>query len=285
MGRITVTHASESEAPACLALLPQLKGAPAEFLIAREDGVLAGAAGLAWRSWSDPPGMPLSIEVLPLARRRGVGRRLFEAAAALAAGETQGLWSPRPSAPDSVEALFLQACGFRRQRRRMHFESSTDALLDHVRPLAERLQATGRLPPDARIVPAAEAPLDELGWLVSAEFGGGPFEAADLLRHKSANAADRSLALICGQTLIGAVMWRIEDGVGVVEALLVAPGWRGGWPNLVLLQAGLERGKGEGYETFRFDCDETVLHTMELARRCGAREVARADLYYYAVAP
>ncbi len=285
MGSIVVTHATESEALACLALLPQMKAAPAEFLIARLDGELAGAAGLMWRSWSDPAGMPLSVEVLPHVRRRGVGRRLFDAAVSLAAGETAGLWSPGPSAPDSPEALFLRACAFQRRRRRHYFEARVDALLDHIRPFVEQMRRSDRIPHDARIAPMSQAMLDELGWLVSAEFGRSPFDTTDLLRHKGDQASDRSLALTCDGRTIGAVIGRIEQPTAIVEAILVAPGWRGGWPNLLLLRSGLERAKAEGCEDFRFDCEETVRHTMELARRCGARETALADLHYYAIDP
>jgi GNAT superfamily N-acetyltransferase len=68
------------------------------------------------------------------------------------------------------------------------------------------------------------------------------------------------------------VLWRIETGVGLVEARVVHPKFRGGWSNLVLMEAGLMRALDEAVVRFRFQCDDTVRDTIRLARRCGALE-------------
>ncbi len=288
MEDIRVTLATEREAPACLALLPEAQGVPVELLIARRRGVFAGAAGLYWRSWSKPGGFPTQIHVLPLQRRQGVGRRLLQEAALLAAPETEGLWSLRPAKPQSPEALFMQACGFVPRRRQHHFQARIEVLLTHLAPLVARLRAHGRIPPDVQVVSLAEAPLEEVGWLVSAELGGGPIEALHRLRQRDAAPApdnlDRSLAVLHEGHVIGAMLWRLKDGLATVDARVVAPRWRNGWPNLLLLEASLLRARDEGIADFRFYCDETVRDTLRLAQRASAVEVASDALFYYAIA-
>src|SRR5258708_7744717 len=96
MSTVSVGPASEAEAVACLALLPEVPPSPAEFLIARQDGRLAGAAAVVWRSWAKPGGFPVRVHVLPTMRRQGVGRRLMTEAVGLATGEAEGLWSLEP---------------------------------------------------------------------------------------------------------------------------------------------------------------------------------------------
>ena len=82
----------------------------------------------------------------------------------------------------------------------------------------------------------------------------------------------------------GVLLSHLKDGVQVVEGRIVAPGRRNGWPNLVLLEAGLRRARDEGVSVFQFHCDDTVRDTISLAKRCAARETARKALYYYALA-
>ncbi len=287
MSGLTVDMALEHEAPACVALLPEARGLQTELLIARRDGALAGAAALVWQSWSSPGGFPIALRVLPDERGRGIGRALMRRAAALAAPETDGLWSAEPLDLDSPAARFLQACGFEPRRRQHHFLGRVDVMVRHLAPLLQRTRARGRIPADMRIVPLAEAPFDEIGWLVSAELGGGPLRATYGLRQRRGEGradSDRSLVILQGDQVAAVILWQIEDGVAVIDARVVAPGWRGDWPNLVLLEAALLRMKTEGVEAFRFHCDETVADTLSLARRCDAAETARKALFYYAIA-
>lgn len=289
MGAITVALAEEREAAACLALLPDAQGLPAELLIARRGGEFAGAAALIWRNWSQPAGFPITVQVLPADRRKGVGRSLVAAAVSLAAGETPGLWSLSPTAEDGAAAAFMGACGFVVQRRQHHFLADIAPLLDHLRPQVRRLRSHGHVPAEARIVPLAEAPLEEVGWLVSAEFGGGPVRALQRLERRGVNGAarsrsERSMVALQGDRVAGVLLCGVKDGVGVVDGWITAPAWRNGWPNLLLFEAVLSRSQDDGLEEFRFHCDDAATHTLSLAKRCAATEVARSGLYYYALA-
>jgi GNAT superfamily N-acetyltransferase len=288
MDAISVTPASDQEARACLALLPEVWGIPVELLIARRDGAFVGAAALSWKSWATPAGFPLLIHVLPTERRRGVGRRLLQEATSMATEETDGLWSFTTIADGSEAAAFMRACGFSILRRHHHFEAAVEALLADIAPRAERLRARGRTPEGLSIIPLAAAPLDDVGWMVSIELGGSPDLALrGLARRVSAageQAGDRSLVVMCGAEAVAVVLWRIEDGVGLVEARVVHPRYRGGWSNVLLMEAGLSRGRDEGIVRFRFHCDDTVRDTLRLAQRCGAIETETKATWYYAIA-
>ncbi|MBV8681851.1 MAG: GNAT family N-acetyltransferase, partial [Caulobacteraceae bacterium] len=124
INKIDVALASDQDARACLALLPEVAGAPVELLIARRGGELAGAAAISWQSWTTPAGFPVLIHVIPDHRRLGVGRRLLEVSAELAAEETDGLWSFSPVAGESEAARFMESCGFTPFRRKHHFEAT-----------------------------------------------------------------------------------------------------------------------------------------------------------------
>ena len=282
MEAVTVDPARETEAAACLALLPEAVGLPAELLIAKRAHAIVGAAAVHWRNVSQPPGFPLAIHVLPPERRQGIGRLLLDAAIDLALVDTDGFWSLKPVA-DASAAAFLLACGFEARRQEHHFEAAIDALLADVAPRSERLRARGRVPGDLKLAPLAQAPLEEVGRLVARALGSAPAHAAEQLRRRVDGAVafqDRSRVALRDGRVEGVILWQITDGVAVVEARVVHPRNRGGWLNAVLLEDGLVRGKAEGLDRLRFHCEDSVRDTLSLARRCDAVETGRPAFYY-----
>ena len=278
MEDITVSIAGDHEARAYLALLPEARSAPAEFLIARRGEALVGAAAIFWQSWATPAGFPILIEVIPPERRGGAGRAMLAAAAELVSEETDGLWTFSAYDEDDVARHFLQACGFHRQRRQHFFQARIDDLLANITPLLTRLRRRDTGGPPLVITSLGDAPLGEIGWLVSAELGGGPFTAEARMRAQTApesRVRDRSQVAMIGDAVAGVILWRIDpDDIAVVDARVVAAPWRGGSTNLALLEAGLLRGKAEGLTEVRFHCDDTIRDTLSLARRAQAREIA-----------
>jgi GNAT superfamily N-acetyltransferase len=279
MQEISVSRATEAESRACLALLPELAGAQPELLIARRGGDLAGAAGLVWRVRPDPRGFPLSVHVVAPHRRLGIGRRLLAAAADLAANETDGLWSRMILDDDAPAIGFLRACGFNPRRQRLDFEAPVESLLSHLRPLLDRLRRR-ELGGEATIVPLADAPREDLAWLLTAELGGDPLRVIAAL---GSQAADGMAGLVDGR-VAGAILWTPEGDVAKVEARVVAAPHRGGPLNLLLLEAGLLAVAPRGITRFSFYCDDTVRDTLKLAQRCAATQTSAGSLYYYAIA-
>jgi GNAT superfamily N-acetyltransferase len=283
---LTVARATEAEAPACIALLPALRETAAEFLIARLDGELAGAAGIIWRNRREGDGFPLDIEVLPARRRRGVGRALAAAAEASMAGEAAGLWSQRRLETGSDAAAFAEACGFAARRRERYFRAEVARVAELATPLMARLRARGHIPEDVRILPLREASLEEVGWLVSAEFGGGPGSALHFLRRAGETGGvdlDRSRVVMQGERMAAVALARWGDDGASLEAAVVAPAWRHGWANAALIEAIAAVGLDGGVREFRFHCGEDVLDTMQLAAKTAAVCEKTAALYYRAV--
>ena len=285
MEAVTVTLAQETEAGACLALLPEVAGTPVELLVAKRGHAVVGAAAIRWRNVSSPEGFPLSLHVIPPERRRGIGKQLLDAAVDLALDDAIGLWSLNPTTDEAATA-FMTRYRFEARRREHHFEAATDVLLAEIAPLTARLRDRGRLPKELRIAPLAAAPLAAVADLIARALGGAPGLAVDQLRRRTSGAeaaADRSRVALRGTEVEGAILWRVKAGVAIVDARVVHPRNRG-WLDALLLEDGLTRGKAEGLERLRFHCEDGVRDTLSLAKRCGAVETASPAFYYRALA-
>ncbi len=273
MPDVTITPAFEHETRAGLALLPEAAEWPVELLVAKRGPALVGAAAVRWRNESNPPGFAIAVHVTANERRRGVGRRLVEAAADLCLGESPGLWSLNPIVEGTPQARFATVCGFTAARREHHFEADTEAVLGVVGPTVSRLRDRGKLPDDLKLVPLGDAPLDRVARLLAGGStpGAGTIDRLTRYARDRDGVGDRSrIALRHGQ-VEGAIIWRRRGDVALVEMWAVHPRNRG-WLSLVLLEDGLVRGRAEGLRTLRFHCEETVRDTMILAEQCGAKE-------------
>jgi len=286
MEELEVRLAAEPEARACLALLPQTWTLPVELLIARTGGVMAGAAALYWQSWTTPAGFPADIHVLPQFRRKGIGRALLMAAAELAAPETDGLWSFTPFEARDEAAAFMTACGLTPHRGQRHFIGNAEDLRNDVEPMARHLRARNRLPATARIAPLSDDRLEDIAWLLSRELGGDPRRTLNGLNARlgAGAAMDWSLVAWDDDEPVAVLLCRIDAGVAIIDARAVSGRLRNRWPNILLLEAILLRGRTDGVTRFRFRCDETNRDTLSLARRSAAEETEATALYYYPIA-
>jgi GNAT superfamily N-acetyltransferase len=271
---LSVTKALEREVPACLAVLPEIGGVPAEFLIARMNGEFAGAAAVLWANWAEPAGFNFAVRVFEAARTRGVGRALVAAAAKLADGETDGLWSSQAIPPASAAARFLESCGFEPRRREHYFRAGVANMLDHIGPLARRYRGHGHIPDDAEVVSLsnAEAQLEEIAWLIAREFNTSPIVNVQTLRRRLGETGDHSLIARLGGEVAGVLLWHIQDGIAVADVRVVSKRWRSGWPNLLLMESGLQLARDLGLQEMKFFCDETLNDTMKLAKRGEGEE-------------
>jgi ribosomal protein S18 acetylase RimI-like enzyme len=274
MTQIVCREATASEAPACLALLPEAWGLPVHLLIARRDGRFAGAAALYWQSWADPPGFPVWLRVGPPFRRQGVGRALVEEAAALAAAEVGGLWSLRPVTANDEAIAFLEAQGFAPQGRSFVFRARIADLRASIAPILARARGRGGAIDEFRFEPVSEATLSDAAWLLAHGRLFDPIGAHRALRRRVDGgpeaALDRSHVALDGDTVAGVILWRIEDRRAFIDAQVVGEAWRGGPLYLLMLETQMVRGLGEGLTEIAFASDERATSTMGLARRSGA---------------
>jgi GNAT superfamily N-acetyltransferase len=279
---IRVTRAHESEAPACLALLPELGGAPAELLIARMDGEFAGAAGVVWTNWGEPAGFNVAVKVLQRVRGQGVGRKLITAAMDLIDGETDGLWSLQATPLDSPAAQFLEACGFAPRKWDHYFQIGVSRMLDHIGRIARRYRERGHIPPGADVVflSDVDAPVEEIAWLIARELNNHPLVHVQTLRRRFEDSADRSMIARFNGELVGVMLWRVESGVAIADVRVVARQWRSGWPNLLMMETGLLRAQKEGLDQIKFFSDESLNDTRNLAKRGEGKETDVKARYY-----
>lgn len=284
MENFTVEPAAPASLPACFALLPGLAFPDAVVFTARDDkGQLLGAGGVLWRGWGQPAGMPCWITVLPDSRRMGVGRRLLSAIAREAATEGADLIAVDMVEQGSDGALFASACGAVTEGRQFYFAGDPRALHVIVSPLVEMLRRRGRVPASARVVPLADAPLDEVKWLISTEFRTAPVRVQAMLGEAHASGRsptlfdrETSFVLMVGDQVAGALLsvWQAGRNAATVLCNLVGPTWRGGgWANAMLLDAYTHGIAEAGCYRVAFDCADDVRDTIGLARRGKADQL------------
>ena len=284
MNGLICALALPSEAPACLALVPEAHGLAPEWLIARRDGAFAGAAALFWRSWSTPGGFPLWLRVPEVHQKQGVGRALVEAARALARGETAGLWSMTPVADGSPAAAFLTACGFDARRREHHFQADIAIMLSVVSAKAEQARARGGAAARAELVDLTERHLEAVSWLISGEMGGGPLANLRGARQRMASPKGEhwrgsQVALVDGE-VAGAILWRMEQGVGVVDMAVVAERWRREHLTVIMMERCMALCLAEGVTQGRFHTQDSVENTFGVSRRLQSNATSTEARYY-----
>src|SRR4051812_10050124 len=105
-----------------------------------------------------------------------------------------------------------------------------------------------RIPEGARVVPISQAKPDRVAELVAAQFGVPPHETARRLVPGAASGFDLelSLALLNGDVLCGAMLASRSGSLLVIEINIVAPAWRRGWTNSMLVEAMARRGRAAG---------------------------------------
>lgn len=278
---ILIRVATDADMLGCRQILPEAfsaDGAP-EALVAIRTGapeLLVGACTVSWynspKSEAEPGGFPTLIHVVPAMRGQGIGRALMEATSLHCRADTVGLRSWLPVAVGSDVARFLERVGFNEHHRTLHFETGLAAFHSIVGGLRERLERTGRLPALGRISRLRDADAWDVAALVAPEFAA---PHATIMRRLLPTASDafdleRSVALHVGDALAGVLIFTWNDGDVGIEVIVVAPEFRGGAANVLLLEAATRAAMEGGAERFRFYCDERTKDTLGLARRAGA---------------
>jgi GNAT superfamily N-acetyltransferase len=275
---LEVRRAEDHEARACRLLLPEVFGASAApdlwVAIDRETALLVGAAAIGWQPNFDPPGCLLHVHVPTPLRRRGIGRALVEAVAEACAGSTPCLHSWVSLPEDGEGAAFLRRLGFAPSRRMLEFAADADGYTK-VKAACDRLGAAKQIPASFRVVSLREAPAEEVAALVAEHFRDAPLASfSGLARGVSGHDRERSVVLLEGDAVRGALIYRWSNGEPRVDVWVVAPEVRGSIASLVLLEAAMRNALNGGARRFHFVCTDDNTNTIGLARRGGANLIA-----------
>jgi GNAT superfamily N-acetyltransferase len=265
--------AGPAEVAAGLVLVPQAAEPGSQLLIAFNDGELAGAASLLWRSTGEPAGFPLAVHVLPAQQRKGVGRALVAAAADMVRGETIGLWT-EPLDGGSAALQFALACGCQPKGRTFLLNAPLDHAIAKLRMKTDAARAAGAAAARAVIRPLADVEVAVAASTVAAELGGGVLLTDAKIRGlmTAQNAVPPHIALIDGQ-LAGVALCHAAGTRFTVEALVVIPAWRGAHLSQMMMRHLMEQAAGANCLTTHFQSEEHVVQTFDILERAGDLEI------------
>lgn len=274
MFELTLAPPEPHQEPFAAAMLAELYGRPLTPYLARIANATVGAVAIDWINREPEARFSVHVHVIPAFRKQGIGRRIVDRVMAMTATETDALRSFGALEEGSDSALFARACGFEVARRSLHFRMEGAPLVANLAGLLQRLQARGGVPARLRVVAAREAPQDDLAMLLAEALGTHQPRLSDLLA-MAANGIpeaidlERSVAVMDGDILAGALVYRWNEGEPVIEANAVAPAYRAGVVNLLQLLAATRNGLAGGASAFTYICDEMVTDSVNLARRGG----------------
>lgn len=247
-------------------------GRTPDCLVMIRAGAVVAAGAMGWV----PNGFPVLIGVVPGERRRGHGRALIEALATRARGETPGLRGWRPLAEDDPQACLLRSAGFEVRQRLHVFEAEPTRFGDAMTALVARLGS--RVPAGASLLPLAAVPPEALGALLADQFALREAMLSSALRESNGATGgwdgELSRVLQVDGMLAGAILARRSADVAEVDFNVVAPKWRGGWANVLLVEALVSRVRAVGLPLVRFLAEPHVRDTANLSRRAGGRQLA-----------
>jgi hypothetical protein len=197
---------------------------------------------------------------------------LLVAAADACREETDVLhgWDPLPE--DGAAWAFARATGFQARRRFLHFEADASKFHATIASLHQWMRAHWQIPADVSTRILADVPAEPVARLVSSTFG-SPYDGCLANVGGTGPGAydrQRSVVLVRGDVVCGALLGRSGSEVPEVDVQVVAPELRGGWANVVMLEHVSRITRSLRAERFRFRCDERVRDSVNLARRSEA---------------
>jgi hypothetical protein len=156
---------------------------------------------------------------------------------------------------ESAEQARWASLGFVPLQFRYAHEIDASRGYERLTPLIQQVREHGWIPEDARIVPLAEADIQQLLELHLEYLGGSPKQLLPLLDGTAPHPYDRqaSIVLMCGEQMMGFTLgWFPEPTLCEVAANVLRPAVRLGWADMFLKYAALERVTARGVTRFRF---------------------------------
>jgi GNAT superfamily N-acetyltransferase len=286
--RFLVREATAHDLPYIRAWLPDaLGGTPrATIGMATEaaTGAVAGSAAL--RIFADRVGRFL-LFVNPAFRRRGCGTVLLESVRQAARrANVRRLLTGRSYPAEAADAesasavAFFQARGLSVGQDILGYRAELKAALAVLEPLYQRSVRELAHRHRARIVTADQVDRAALADFAVRHTGGYPEDIIDRLGgRRPAYSLATSLVALEDQRIVGALLTMTRGPNVFIETRAVAPEHRGGWINLALMHRAAAAAARLGVTTIEFECEAEDHDTTKLARRLGARQVARRQCW------
>jgi GNAT superfamily N-acetyltransferase len=250
---------------------------PPAYLAAVADVPEHLLGGLAYTPIFHPaaPAWRLLVHVIPAYRRRAIATALLDALAAKAWDAGVRLLVARVKAAAAPDALpFLRARGFDQVSTTTTFELELERIEAELRPVLDRLEARGAAVAGERLVPLAEAPLDQVARLYTENLGGAIDGFEPALRNGLAQGLlGQSFVLLIDGQVRGLHLNEVRGDRARVHAKVVAPDCRGGRANALLALEFVGRMRALGVRRIRFAAAHHVRYTQRFATRCSARVV------------
>jgi GNAT superfamily N-acetyltransferase len=256
-----------TEWPACRMLIPNsfTGGAPPEFRLAVQDAYphIIGAAS--FRRYGATM-HSVMVHVVPQYRRQSIGsallRQLLEEAGREGCREA--------TAQVDVEAdpgteLFLLAHQFLRGERLYSVEGDLARMRPTVCALRDRLLASGRIPPAARVVPLASSHWDSVLELFADHIARSPFINPQFMP-LIPEMLPLSRILLVENRVEGMILAHLEEEVVKTHGLVVTPPFRKSWAVVLLLSEAIESAWDAGARRTQFDFLENNIQ-RNMARR------------------
>lgn len=257
-------------------LLPALRNRSTYFVVVDgQQQLVIGAAALTASCRTEPIAGPgIAIEVIEPCRRQGIAAALLGhlERAAVQIFDAKALYASQRVARDSVDAERWSWLGFVPATSVEEHDLPTAGFEAELRPLFERMQAKGRIPAGASIVPLYEANAAAVLQLHLDHMGGDRGELYRKIRGNGAAAFHPrySRVLLVDGKVKGCILaHRVAAEVAAVDANILEPDVRGSWANVWLK---LEATRGAirlGIKTFRFTTFEHYADTRSFTQRLG----------------
>jgi GNAT superfamily N-acetyltransferase len=283
--RIVLRPPRGIELRACRMFLPEPlpRRLPTGFLVAvgEQSFQILGAASHAADVYEGQRALRVALRVIQPCRRQGVGSQLVNALVSIArGGRYRTIVTCHHSDQGSAGEPFVRAMGFLPRERITVFEFDPrhSRFLESLR---NRMVGVGKIPPTARIVSLDEAPLEQVVQLQVASMGGTTEGVRCMLEEgiKRGSMLPASVVLMIENEVQGVLLVELVESSAVVESIIVASSYRGGWANVFLKEAALQRVFACGVREVSFASLTTNRDTLKFATRCSAR-VAEVKSFY-----
>jgi GNAT superfamily N-acetyltransferase len=228
------------------------------------------------------------LQVVRQWRRQGVGTALIGRLAAIAAEQSLRALRTYVNTLAFPEAQpFLTANGFSERGCLWAARIELAPALNVLSPLLHRLRASGRVPETVRVVHPSDAPLQEVAALCEEHMASeGSVHPAYFRTAVFADVHRYSFVLMAGERVAGCLITEGAPGVeeSRIMAHVVAPEFRRGWANTVLLAVALERSAAAGVRRVRFEALDDNVDTLNWIRGLGGEITAATKRFERLVA-